>query len=93
MQHQPKVTPLKMAPVVESNVPMPEMRHRNAAGPITAALRELARAGIGDSVFVPGKTPSTIGPYIINAAGKGWAARKEETGGVRVWKRAEPKAA
>ena len=70
---------------IKAGVPMPRDGVR-----LTDVLRQLAKANIGDSVFIPGRRPGEIGGFAAAAAGKGWHISRRENGGTRVWKRAEP---
>lgn len=74
--------------VIQKGVPIPD--GQSGTGKM-AALRSLARAEIGDSVFLPGTKPSSINNMVVQAAGPGWYRTRKEGDGYRIWKIAEPR--
>jgi hypothetical protein len=90
---QPKLNVVSRNAVkIDMDVPIPADGHSGLPGIITQSLRALADAPIGASVFIVGKKPHRLGPYIASAgSGFGWYAARSVEGGVRVWKIAEPK--
>lgn len=79
----------KLSVQIESDIAMPS---RRGSG-LTDALRVLANAKIGDSVFLPGTKSNSVYAVARAIGGSQWVVvRKEEKSGVvgaRVWKAAE----
>lgn len=80
---------------IETNVPMPTTSRVGAPeGPLRRAMRELAAAEVGASVFVPAKLhPKTLYVAAYRVGGRGWFATRTVDGGQRIWKLSEPKRA
>ena len=77
---------------IESNIPLPP-RGNAPEGSLSADIRALAAAKIGDSILVEAKrfSPGTLGRLIISIVGAGcMSLRKQSDGSYRVWKIAEP---
>lgn len=95
MKASPKLQVVQPVPFqIEFGIPRPDVRKfpGRAPGEIVTALRALAEAPIGASVFIPGKKPAKIGPYFKLAGGAGWYSTRAVEGGCRAWKVSEPKA-
>jgi hypothetical protein len=70
-------TQLKAVPAayeIATGIPLPSRVPGlpDSVGPITAALRKLAAAPIGASVFIPGKGPKMLGHLQSASAGGQW---------------------
>lgn len=75
---------------IETGVPLPPA---GAHGEVSAAIRALAAAKIGDSILVPASSTSSLTARTGHLGGKGWATiRKISDRQYRIWKIAEPKA-
>lgn len=76
--------------VIEAGVPIPGVLGRS---PLMSAFRELAKANVGASFFVP---PSfctqggQISERAVRVGGPGWVTVRKVEGGYRAWKIAEP---
>lgn len=92
-----KVTALHVPGQIVRGVPLSKQRGggRNMTD-LGRALRALAAAEIGDSVFVPAgwvrePAKNRLGAYLVAAAGPGCLSWRTVEGGYRVWKIGEPK--
>lgn len=76
---------------IETSIPVPTPG-RGHASPLTTALRELARAEVGASMFVAAKGLShqnTLHCRAKEVFGKGNYTARRVDGGYRIWKTAE----
>jgi hypothetical protein len=75
--------------VIEKGIPLPQRKYRNRG--ISAALRALLAADIGDSVLIRNSTGHRVSSTAWLLGGAGWVmCRKENYDNVRVWKVKEP---
>ena len=74
---------------IETNIPMPAEKAEWGQG--INALRDLAKARVGDSLFFPRKTVAALNSQAHRAGAGKWFTMRFEHGGVRVWKTSEPK--
>lgn len=74
---------------IERGVPIHASKG-SSANSMRGNIRKLAAADIGDSVFFPGVSCSSVNGG-IQTIGPGWATIRKVDDGVRVWKIAEPK--
>jgi len=81
---------MSAAYVIETGHPTPTNPTRGMVSPEVDALRRLAKANVGDSVFLPGKTTPKVGRLAVMRVGPGWFSSRAVPGGVRVWKVCEP---
>lgn len=75
--------------VIETGIPL------ESRSPLMDALRALAKAEIGASLFLPSSACQSSGVVVVGArrlGGAGWISIRKTEGGHRAWKIAEPKA-
>jgi hypothetical protein len=85
-----KVTPIRPTFAIETHVPPPAQHGATKHGALSDALRALAAAPVGASIyFPPGMDMNTVRPIATRIIGKGCFATRKEGDGYRVWKTGE----
>lgn len=85
-EHDPD-TITNLDPVIEKGIPIPEGRHRSRG--ISACIKALIAADIGDSVLIRRVSTSRVSATAWLLGGSGWVTCRKEGNNVRVWKVAE----